>query len=77
MTFSSCNISGNQAFYVRLTLKISHRPDGIFTCFALALAERRCVNQQWLGDFVIVHHHWQHSYISACSCSKFLIAPMG
>jgi hypothetical protein len=51
--------------------------DGIFTCFALVLAGRRCVHQQWHGNFVIVHHHWQHSSISACSRSKFPITPMG
>ena len=57
------------------TFKSSHRPDGIFTCFALVLAGRRCLHQQWHGELLIVHHHWQHR--SACSRSKFPIAPMG
>jgi hypothetical protein len=47
-------------------LQTSHCPDGIFTCFALVLAGRRCVHLQWDGNFVIVHHHWQHSWRCAC-----------
>jgi hypothetical protein len=57
------------------TLKTSHRPDGILTCFALVLSGRRCFHPWWHGDFVIMHHHWQHSYISACSRSKIPFAP--
>ena len=57
--------------------KTSHRPDGIFTCFARMLAGRRCVHQQWHGELLIVHHHRQHSCLCACSRSKFPIAPMG
>ena len=53
-----------------LTLKSSHRPDGIFTCFARVLAGRRCVHQQWHGELLIVHHHGQHSWLCACSRSK-------
>ena len=60
-----------------LTLKSSHRPDGIFTCFALVLAGRWCRCSEWLGDLLVVHHHWQLSYFSACSRSKVPIAPMG
>ena len=60
-----------------LTLEISHCPDGNFTCFALVLAGRRCIHQQWHGDLLIVHHHGQHSWICACSHSKLPIAPMG
>ena len=55
----------------------ANRPDGIFTCFALVLAGRRCVHQQWHGELLIVHHHGQLSWLCACSCSKLPIAPMG
>ena len=58
-------------------LQTSHRPDGIFTCFARVLAGRRCVHQQWHGELLIVHHHGQHSLLCACSRSKVPIAPMG
>ena len=45
-----------------LMLKISHRhDDGIFTCFALVLAGRRCLHLKWHGDLLIVHHQWEHS----------------
>ena len=54
-----------------LTLKSSHRPDGIFTCFALVLAGRRCFYRQWHGDLLIVHRNWQHSIQCACSRSNF------
>ena len=68
----------NYRMYVpQRTLKTSHRPDGIFTCFALMLAGRRCFHLEWHGDLLIVHHHWQLSWICACSRSKFPIAPMG
>ena len=40
-------------------------------------AGRWCVHRQWHGELLIVHHHWQHSFWSACSCSKLPIAPMG
>ena len=59
------------------TFKSSHRPDGIFTCFALVLAGLRCLCPEWHGELLIVHHHWQHSYLCACSRSKVPIAPMG
>ena len=59
-------------------LQTSHRPDGIFTCFALVFAGRRCLCPEWLGDLLIMHHHWQHSYrLCACSRSEVPIAPMG
>ena len=62
----------------RRDLKSSHRPDGIFTCLALVFAGRRCSCPEWLGDLLIVHHHWQLSWrLCACSCSKVPIAPMG
>ena len=56
--------------------KSSHRPDGIFTYFARAIAGWRCLRQWWLGDLLIVHHHWQLSWKCACSRSKVPIAPM-
>ena len=59
------------------TLQSSHRPDGIFTCFALVLAEWRRLHQRWHGELLIVHHHWQLSSICACSRSKVPMAPMG
>ena len=58
-------------------LQTSHRPDGIFTCFALMLAGRRCLHQRRHGELLIVHHHWQLGLPSACSRSKVPIAPMG
>ena len=63
----------------RRDLEFSHRPDGIFTCFALVFAGRRCLCPGWLGDLLIVHHHGQHGSICACSCSrsKVPIAPVG
>ena len=68
-----------QLQYVRAaeTFESSHRPDGIFTCFALVLAGRRCLCPEWLGELLIVHHHGQHGSICACSRSKVPIAPMG
>ena len=77
VSFLSCTITGNSATYVRAQLKTSHRPDGILTCFARVLAGWRCVHRRWHGDLLIVHHHWQHSYLCACSRTKFPIAPMG
>ena len=69
----------NYRMYVpQRTLKTSHRPDGIFTCFALLLAGRRCAHRRrWHGELLIVHHHGQHGSNCACSCSKVPIAPMG
>jgi hypothetical protein len=45
--------------------------------FALVLAGRRCLNPDWHGDHLIVHHQWEHSCLGARSCSKVPIAPMG
>ena len=59
-----------------LMLRITHCPDGIFTCFALMLAGRRCLHQRH-GELLMVHHHWQLGLRSACSRSKVPIAPMG
>ena len=59
------------------TLQSSHRPDGIFTCFALVLAGRWCLGLEWHSELLIVHHHGQLSSPCACSCSKLPIAPMG
>ena len=59
-------------------LQTSHRPDGkmpcpngIFTCFALVLAGRRCLCPEWHGKLLVVHHHWQLSYLCACSAQNF------
>ena len=82
VSFSSCTITGNTASGVRAHAQTSHRPDGIFTCLrSLVLAGRRCVHRrceprpclcpEWLGELLIVHHHWQHSFNSACSRSNF------
>ena len=49
----------------------------MFCACACPLAGRRCVHQQWHGELLIVHHHWQHSLLCACSRSKVPIAPMG
>ena len=61
---------------------VQHRPE-IFpsprwdlTCFAIVLSGRRCFHQQWHSDLVIMHHHWQHSWIRACSRLKCLITLM-
>ena len=35
VTFLSCTVSGNTAYNVHAHAQTSHRPDGIFTCFAL------------------------------------------
>ena len=40
----------------------------------LVLAGRRCRCLGWHGDLLIVHHHWQHCFSCARSCSKFPIA---
>ena len=68
-----------QLQYVRAaeTFKSSHRPDGIFTCFALMLAGRRCAHQRRHGELLIVHHHRQYILLCACSRSKFPIASVG
>ena len=41
------------------------------------LAGGRFAYQQWHSELLIVHHHWQLSWICACSRSKLPIAPMG
>ena len=59
-------------------LEIPHCPNGIFTCFALVLAGRRCLHRLWHGELLIMHHHWQYSYcLCVCSRSKVPMAPMG
>ena len=75
---TAANASVIFSMYVpQRTLKTSHRPDGIFTCFALVLAGRWCRCLEWLGDLLVVHHLWQLSYLCACPRSKVPIAPMG
>ena len=74
VSFLSSTITGNRAYNVRAHAQ-SHRPDGIFTCFAGMLAGRRCCCLGWHGDLLIVHHHRQYSCL--CACSKVPIAPMG
>jgi hypothetical protein len=56
--------------------KSSHGPYGKLT-FCSLLAGRWCRSLWRHSDHLIVHHQWEHSYICACSCSKFPIAPMG
>jgi hypothetical protein len=73
----NCGRRFGQLQDVRAAAEIFPCPDGILTCFALVLSGRRCLHRRWHGDLVIMHHHWQHSYICACSRSKFPIAPMG
>ena len=58
----------------RRDLESSYCPDGIFTCFVCVLAGWRCPGLGWHGDLLIVHHHWQHSLLCACSRSKVPIA---
>jgi hypothetical protein len=61
-------------------LQTSHPPHGRLTC-CLLFAGRRCLCLFRLfrhGHNHVFLDHWQHSFwISACSCSKFPIAPMG
>ena len=55
------------------------------SCFVLSGWRWLCLWRH--GDLLIVHHHWQHSWLCACSssklpwdaslCSKVPIAPMG
>ena len=60
------------------TLKSSHGPNGICTCFALVLAGWRCLRPEWHGDHLIVHHQWQQSWTGTCKpCLQIPIAPMG
>jgi len=63
--------------YVPQRLQISHRPNGIFTCFALVLAGWWCLRPKWHGDHLIVNHQWEHSWLCAHSSSKVPNAPMG
>ena len=82
VTMTSCSITGNTASgSVRAHVKTSHCPDGIFTCFALESAGRRCLHRLRHGELLMVHHHWQYSYwllwLCVCSRSKVPIAPMG
>ena len=59
------------------TLKTSHRPNGIFTCFALVLAGWWCLRPKWHGDHLIVNHQWEYNLYCARSSSKVPNAPMG
>ena len=59
VSFSLCAITGNTAYNVHAHAQISHRPDGILTCFALVLAGGRCVHHEWHSELLIVRHHWQ------------------
>ena len=76
---TTANASVNYRMYVlQRPCKLPIAPMGTFTCLcSLVLAGRRCRCFGWHGELLIVHHHWQHSYWSACSCSKLPIAPMG
>jgi hypothetical protein len=56
---------GVRAICLKLSYS-SHRPNGIFTCFALVLAGRRCLRRKWHGDHLIVHHQWQLSWTGTC-----------
>jgi len=69
ITFSS--IYRNTATYVRARLVLIALLRGLFTCFALLYAGRRCLRRGWHSGHLIVQHQWEHSYIcGARSCSK-------
>ena len=59
------------------TSKVPIAPMGFSHVSRFVLAGRRCLHLEWHGDLLIVHHHWQLSWICACSRSKVPIAPMG
>jgi hypothetical protein len=68
----------NYSMYVpQRPSKVPIAPMGFSHVWRLVLAGRRCLCPEWLGELLIVHHHWQHSFFCACSCSKVPIAPMG
>ena len=62
-------------------------PMGFSHASCFVLSGWRCLCLWRHGDLLIVHHHWQHSWLCACSssklpwdaslCSKVPIAPMG
>ena len=78
VTITSCSIYGNTAGYVCAHVqKVPFAPMGFSHVLRFVLAGWWSLHQQWHGDLVIVHHHWQFCVRSACSRSKFPIAPMG
>ena len=66
----------NYRGYMQQRPKTSHRPHGRLK-FCSFFAGRWCRGFGWHGELLILHHHWQHSLLCACSCSKLPIAPMG
>ena len=58
--------------YVPAACKLPIAPMGFSHVLRLlVLAGRRCRCLGWHGELLIVHHHWQHGFRSACSRSNF------
>ena len=77
----ACTTAADALFNYRMYMP--QRPElfpialmGFSHVLRLVLAGRRCLCPEWLGELLIVHHHWQHSFFCACSCSKVPITPM-
>ena len=75
---TTANSSVNYRRYVpQRPSKVPIAPMGFSHVLRFELAGRRCLCLWWHGELLIVHHHWQLSWICACSRSKLPIAPMG
>ena len=72
------NASVNYSMYVpQRPSKVPIAPMVFSHLSRFVFAGWRCVHRRWHSELLMVHHHWQHSYWSACSRSKVPIAPMG